>query len=290
EYTNPDHTQYTPARTYNTDGYFTSRDTYQLHNRYAGFGADPVNHTDPSGHMHKRVIKAKKANNSTVENPPTNTFRAPEVVENFEMGNHLDMNAGSAKVANEGRDGFNQKYSNRVWYHGTSDAESILNEGFRPGISKTFGEGAYFAKEPGYSATYGTDIVMSTIDFNNGGILKADERLLWAGDYDNVIRDPEKYGRGGNQFSKMPKNLKKTMQKLEKHDRTQALVSWARSEGYKAIYVKMNVDDWDASRAINNRQPRELVVFDLNIVTPLGSRPVKGGEPQEYYKWLFREN
>ncbi|MEU9134114.1 hypothetical protein AB0D08_39620, partial [Kitasatospora sp. NPDC048540] len=60
EYTNPDHTQYTPARTYNTDGHWTTRDTYQLHNRYNAFDADPINHTDPSGHM-KIGIGAQRA-------------------------------------------------------------------------------------------------------------------------------------------------------------------------------------------------------------------------------------
>ncbi|MER6076620.1 hypothetical protein ABT187_49880, partial [Streptomyces sp. NPDC001817] len=55
EYTNPyDHTQYTPARTYTPDGYFTTRDTWQLHNRHQAFNTDPINHTDPSGHMPKR--------------------------------------------------------------------------------------------------------------------------------------------------------------------------------------------------------------------------------------------
>ncbi|MER6076241.1 hypothetical protein ABT187_47500, partial [Streptomyces sp. NPDC001817] len=59
EYTNTwDHTQYTPARTYTTDGYFTTRDTFQLHNRYQAFGTDPTNHTDPTGNVQ---IKGKRS-------------------------------------------------------------------------------------------------------------------------------------------------------------------------------------------------------------------------------------
>ncbi|MER6076522.1 hypothetical protein ABT187_49230, partial [Streptomyces sp. NPDC001817] len=50
EYTNNwDHTQYTPARTYTPDGYFTTRDTYQLHNRHQAFDTNPIEYTDPSG-------------------------------------------------------------------------------------------------------------------------------------------------------------------------------------------------------------------------------------------------
>ncbi|WP_158515531.1 hypothetical protein, partial [Kitasatospora sp. MBT63] len=62
EYTNPDNqnTQYTPARTYSTDGYWTSRDTYQLHNRFNAFDADPINQTDPTGHMTEAMKKAAK--------------------------------------------------------------------------------------------------------------------------------------------------------------------------------------------------------------------------------------
>ncbi|MER6076639.1 hypothetical protein ABT187_49985, partial [Streptomyces sp. NPDC001817] len=44
-----DHTQYTPARTYTPDGYFTTRDTWQLHNRYQAFDTNPAEYTDPSG-------------------------------------------------------------------------------------------------------------------------------------------------------------------------------------------------------------------------------------------------
>ncbi|MER6076652.1 hypothetical protein ABT187_50080, partial [Streptomyces sp. NPDC001817] len=48
--TNPyDHTQYTPARTYTPDGYFTTRDTYQLHNRHQAFNTNPIEYTDPTG-------------------------------------------------------------------------------------------------------------------------------------------------------------------------------------------------------------------------------------------------
>ncbi|MER6076503.1 hypothetical protein ABT187_49115, partial [Streptomyces sp. NPDC001817] len=48
------HTQYTPARTYTPDGYFTTRDTYQLHNRHQAFGANPIEFIDPSGHVQLR--------------------------------------------------------------------------------------------------------------------------------------------------------------------------------------------------------------------------------------------
>ncbi|MER6076493.1 hypothetical protein ABT187_49045, partial [Streptomyces sp. NPDC001817] len=52
-----DHTQYTPARTYTPDGYFTTRDTYQLHNRYQAFDTTPPNGTDPTGHLTEYLKK-----------------------------------------------------------------------------------------------------------------------------------------------------------------------------------------------------------------------------------------
>ncbi|MER6076218.1 hypothetical protein ABT187_47335, partial [Streptomyces sp. NPDC001817] len=56
EYTNTwDHTQYTPARTYTPDGYFTTRDTYQLHNRHQAFGTNPIEYIDPTGHARKKI-------------------------------------------------------------------------------------------------------------------------------------------------------------------------------------------------------------------------------------------
>ncbi|MER6075843.1 hypothetical protein ABT187_45265 [Streptomyces sp. NPDC001817] len=62
EYTNNwDHTQYTPARTYTPDGYFTTRDTYQLHNRHQAFNTNPINYTDPTGHIPAAVKRVAAA-------------------------------------------------------------------------------------------------------------------------------------------------------------------------------------------------------------------------------------
>ncbi|MER6076259.1 hypothetical protein ABT187_47595 [Streptomyces sp. NPDC001817] len=58
EYTNTwDHTQYTPARTYTPDGYFTTRDTHPTTlNKYQAYDAEPVNNTDPSGNFTIRIL------------------------------------------------------------------------------------------------------------------------------------------------------------------------------------------------------------------------------------------
>ncbi|MER6076544.1 hypothetical protein ABT187_49370, partial [Streptomyces sp. NPDC001817] len=59
EYTNNwDHTQYTPARTYTPDGYFTTRDTHPTpFNKYQAFATNPAEHTDPSGNLTLRTLK-----------------------------------------------------------------------------------------------------------------------------------------------------------------------------------------------------------------------------------------
>ncbi|MER6076618.1 hypothetical protein ABT187_49870, partial [Streptomyces sp. NPDC001817] len=53
-----DHTQYTPARTYTPDGYFTTRDTHPTpFNKYQAFDADPINGIDPTGHITFSTVK-----------------------------------------------------------------------------------------------------------------------------------------------------------------------------------------------------------------------------------------
>ncbi|MER6076648.1 hypothetical protein ABT187_50050, partial [Streptomyces sp. NPDC001817] len=49
------------ARTYTPDGYFTTRDTYQLHNRHQAFGTNPIEHTDPTGHIPASVKRGATA-------------------------------------------------------------------------------------------------------------------------------------------------------------------------------------------------------------------------------------
>ncbi|MER6076404.1 hypothetical protein ABT187_48465, partial [Streptomyces sp. NPDC001817] len=174
EYTNNwDHTQYTPARTYTPDGYFTTRDTWQLHNRYQYTDADPINHTDPTGHGPRNVKPLSYTNQyhagGTRSDTESHNFseddqkrermlqRAKDSGHELEVrqskGGGYKFDVKSAKTEEAKDWAFNENMNEKKFYHGTgaSNADNIEKRGFdfsAPTTNgKTLGPGIYATRK-----------------------------------------------------------------------------------------------------------------------------------------------